>query len=269
VSHKAPWDWRVSAYTWTKSIAAGAYLVSLMMVLIGAIEWDSPLFAWVAPVIGLAFLALTGALLIADLEHPSRFHYIFTRPQWRSWLTRGGVIILGYGAVLSGQILAALLQSDGLRKALAIPGVPLGLMAAVYTAFLFAQSKARDMWQSPLLPPLIAVQAVMAGSAVLLIADAAGDGSAHLAWTLAISAAIHLLMVAGEVSLPHGTAHAHLATWQLTRGRYARFFWAGVAAIAVGMTAVWLPVPAAAASLIGLLAYEHAYVQAGQSVPLA
>ena len=26
--------------------------------------------------------------LIGDLEHPRRFYYIFTRPQWRSWLVR-------------------------------------------------------------------------------------------------------------------------------------------------------------------------------------
>ena len=29
VPHRAPWDWRVSLYTWTKGIAAGAYLVVL------------------------------------------------------------------------------------------------------------------------------------------------------------------------------------------------------------------------------------------------
>ncbi len=29
VSHRAPWDWRVSLYTWTKGIAAGAYLAAL------------------------------------------------------------------------------------------------------------------------------------------------------------------------------------------------------------------------------------------------
>src|SRR5688500_19243746 len=28
VPHSIPWDWRVSLYTWTKGIAAGAYLVA-------------------------------------------------------------------------------------------------------------------------------------------------------------------------------------------------------------------------------------------------
>jgi Fe-S-cluster-containing dehydrogenase component len=89
VAHHAPWDWRVSLYTWTKSIASGAYLVATLLALVGLVGWDSNLVRWVAPMIGLAFLAATGAVLIADLEHPKRFHYIFLRPQWRSWLVKG------------------------------------------------------------------------------------------------------------------------------------------------------------------------------------
>ena len=31
VPHSIPWDWRVSLYTWTKGIAAGAYLVAALL----------------------------------------------------------------------------------------------------------------------------------------------------------------------------------------------------------------------------------------------
>ena len=48
------------------------------------------------------------------------------------------------------------------------PGIPLAVMTAVYTAYLFAQAKARDLWQNPLLPPHMAVQAVLAGAAALV-----------------------------------------------------------------------------------------------------
>lgn len=271
VPHKAPWDWRVSLYTWTKSIAAGSYLSALLLVLTGYLEWSSTLFAFVAPILGLVFLALTGLVLIADLDHPARFYYLFTRPQWRSWLVRGAIIILGYGAVISAQILAGIVDSDGFRQALAVPGLPLALMTAVYTAYLFAQSKARDLWQSPLLPPMIATQAVMAGAAVLLIADSLGDRVATepLSWLLAGTALAHLLMIWGEVSLPHGTAHAHLAAWEMTSGSYSRFFWTGVVLMVVALTAVFWWAGGAVSALVGLLAYEHAYVQSAQKVPLA
>jgi predicted membrane protein len=225
----------------------------------------------VAPILGLAFLALTGIVLLADLEHPRRFHYLFTRPQWKSWLARGAVIILGYGAVLSGHLLAGIIESDGLRQALAVFGLPLSLMAAVYTAYLFAQSKARDMWQSPMLAPHIAIQAVMAGAAALLVVDALGDSVATepLSWMLTGAALAHLLMVWGEVTLPHGTAHAHLAVWEMVFGSYRGYFWAGLALTIVALTAPWWGVGAAFPALFGLLAFEHAYVQSAQKVPLA
>jgi formate-dependent nitrite reductase membrane component NrfD/ferredoxin len=271
VPHRAPWDWRVSLYTWTKSIAAGSYLVALLLVLSGSLDWSSPLFVWAAPILGLVFLVATGVVLITDLEHPERFYYLFTRPQWRSWLVKGAVIIVGYGVVLSGHLGAGFLESDVLRQVLAFAGLPLSLMAAVYTAFLFAQSKGRDMWQSPLLPAHIAVQAIMGGAAVLLIADGIGEAEASspLAWLVAGATLVHLLMVWGEVTLPHGTAHAHLATWEMTTGSYRLFFWAGVVVGVIALTALWTATPAAILALIGLLFYEHAYVQAAQKVPLA
>jgi predicted membrane protein len=261
----------VSLYTWTKAIAAGSYLVALLLVLTGFLDWSSPLFALVAPIIGLALLAVTGAVLIADLEHPTRFYYLFTRPQWKSWLVKGAVIIVGYGVVLSGQVLAWIIDSDELRWVLAVPGLPLSLMSAVYTAYLFAQSKARDLWQSPLLPPLMGTQALLAGSAVLLIADSFGERLAvePLSWILAGTVLLHLLMVWGVVSQSHGTAHVHLAVWEMTAGTYMMYFWVGIALLIVTLAAPFWEAGAALPALLGLLAYEHAYVQSAQRVPLA
>ncbi|MGB5660678.1 MAG: 4Fe-4S dicluster domain-containing protein, partial [Thermoanaerobaculia bacterium] len=150
VPHKAPWDWRVSLYTLTKGIAAGAYLVAALLVLFGVIDPTSTLWFWAAPVAAGAFLGLTGALLIWDLDHPARFYMIFTRSHWRSWLVRGSYIIGGYSAVLGLHLLASLLGKAHWHQTLLWPGIPLAAMTAVYTAYLFAQAKARDLWQSPL-----------------------------------------------------------------------------------------------------------------------
>jgi Fe-S-cluster-containing dehydrogenase component/formate-dependent nitrite reductase membrane component NrfD len=273
VPHSVPWDRRVSAYTWTKGIAAGVYLVALLLIAIGALPWSHVLWQWVTPILALGFLAITGALLIWDLDHPERFYLIFTRPQWRSWLVRGGVAISAYGFVLSLHLLGSSIGAEGLQRAVALPGVPLAALTAVYTAYLFARSRGRDLWQSPLLPPHMAVQAVLAGAATLLLAavmvdvpSAAGDA---LGWILGLTSLAHLLVVGGEVTLAHPTAHARLAVWEMTRGRYALVFAAGIALALVGLAAPWVGVWAAPFALLGLLAYEHAYVQAGQAVPLA
>lgn len=271
VAHRAPWDFRVSLYTWTKSIAAGAFLVPLLLLLLGVLDEDRNLVRWGIPLVGGTFLALTGLILIWDLEHPKRFLYVLTKPQPRSWLVRGGFIISGYGAVLALLFAGNFVALGPLGPWLVLAGAPLAAMTAIYTAFLFAQAKARDLWQSPLLPPHLLVQALMAGAGAFLPVAAWRSSPAvtPLATVFAASSAVHLLMVLGETTLTHVTAHARLALHEMTRGTYARFFWASMVLGLAGLAAPWAPTLAAVAGMLGLLAFEHAYVQSGQSVPLA
>ncbi len=271
VPHKAPWDWRVSLYTWTKSISAGVYLLAAVFVLLGMLDATGQLWTTIVPVIALTALAVTGGLLVWDLEQPKRFYYILTKPQWKSWLVRGGVIIGLYGAILVGHIGAGFVGMDQVRQTLIPIGIPVAAMTAVYTAYLFAQSKGRDLWQSPLLPPHMLVQAVLAGSAVLAIVAvmAAPAVVESLYIVVAVASATHVLFVLGEITLPHGTAQTRFAVQQMTHGKYKAFFWSSLVFGVIAVAAPWLGVFAAGAGLIGLLLFEHAYVQAGQSVPLA
>jgi len=271
VPHETPWDWRVSLYTWTKGIAAGVYLVPLILITLGLLEPTSRLWQLATPIVGAVFLALTGGLLIWDLEHPLRFWYIFARPQMRSWLVRGGFIIGGYSAVLAGHFAAALLGMEQAPIWLAIAGLPLASLTAIYTAYLFAQAKGRDLWQNPLLPGQLLVQSVLVGSAGLLPVAAVMQVSvvAPLLGVVGATAAIYLLMLLGEITLTHATGHARLAAWEMTAGRYRVFFWGGVLLTLAAVAAPWIGLLAAPLALLGVLAQEHAYVQAGQSVPLA
>jgi Fe-S-cluster-containing dehydrogenase component/formate-dependent nitrite reductase membrane component NrfD len=293
VAHSIPWDWRVSLYTWTKGIASGVYLVAALLVLFGFMSSQSSLWLWVTPIVSGAFLGITGLLLIWDLEHPSRFYMIFTRPQWKSWLVKGAFVIAGYSAVLGFHFVGSLLHSTSIQTWLMIAGVPLSIMTAVYTAYLFAQAKARDLWQNPLLPPHLLVQALLLGSAVLLPIAAWLQGTrtvegfigfvpfAFVAslWLLAVTSLLHVLMIWGEVSLTHPTAHARLAIWEMVHGRYQSEFWIGLLLSTLGGLLPWLAITGyvstsigiggAPLALIGLMLFEHAYVQAGQSVPLA
>jgi formate-dependent nitrite reductase membrane component NrfD/ferredoxin len=292
VAHSIPWDWRVSLYTWTKGIASGVYLVAALLVLFGFMRVDGLIWLWATPIVSGAFLGITGGLLIWDLEHPERFYLIFTRPQWRSWLVKGAFVIAGYSLVLLLHFMASVAGSVFLQKWLIIAGIPLSAMTAVYTAYLFAQAKARDMWQNPLLPPHLLVQSMLLGSAVIMLiaswiewtgSDESGFAitvvAGITAWILAISSLLHVLMVWGEVSLTHPTAHARLAIWEMVKGRYKTDFWIGLVlsiaggmlpALAIfGLLSTPVGVAGAPLALVGLVLYENAYVQAGQSVPLA
>jgi len=292
VAHSIPWDWRVSLYTWTKGIASGVYLIACLLVLVGVLNVNSSIWLWATPIISGGFLALTGALLLWDLEHPERFYLIFTRPQWHSWLVKGAFIIAGYTLVLLLHFIASWVGSTSFQSWLMIAGVPLSLLTAIYTAYLFAQAKARDMWQNPLLPPHLVIQAALLGSAVLLPLATMLRVSAIdrflgvmqpelnvLLWTLAITSIIHLLMVWGEISVTHPTAHARLAIWEMVKGRYKTDFWVGtilslmgglLPLLAVlGIVNISIGIAGAPFALIGLMLFENAYVQAAQSVPIA
>ncbi len=281
VSHRAPWDWRVSMYTLTKGISAGVYLAAILLMLIAGAGWQDGLWLRAVPAAGLVALGLTGALLIWDLEHPTRFFMIFTRPQWKSWLVRGAFIIAAYSLVLIAH-LGAGLGGGGAGAAatrwLAWGGAPIAAMTAIYTAYLFAQSKARDLWQNPLLPPHLLVQSVFAGGATLLLLEAGGLGDiAGVGMLVGLAGVVHLLLLLGEFTLTHSTAHARMAAHEMLTGRYSVWFWLGAACVAAasGLAAfappelTWAGAGAGALGLVGLFAYEHAYVQAAQSVPLA
>ncbi len=271
VPHRVPWDWRVSLYTWTKGIASGAYLVAALLVLMGLVSAGSPLWQWAAPILGGLFLAFTGALLLWDLEHPERFYMIFTRGRWQSWLVKGAYLIFGFSAVLLAHFLSSLTGRAALQSTLIIPGIPLAALTAIYTAYLFAQAKARDLWQNPLLPPQFVVHSLLAGAGALATVAAALDPAAEapLLRIVAVASFLHLFLVWGESTLAHVTAHARLAAWEMTHGKLRGFFWTSVALVSCGLFAPHIGSAGALAALAGLLAYEHAHVQAAQSVPLA
>ena len=93
--------------------------------------------------------------------------------------------------------------------------------------------------------------------------------SSPLVWMLSIATLLHLLMVLSEVTLAHPTAHARLAGEEMRYGAFRSYFWAGIGLVALGLAVPWIGGLAPVFTLAGLLAHEHAYVQAGQSVPLA
>jgi formate-dependent nitrite reductase membrane component NrfD len=288
-----PWGWRVSAYLWTKSIAAGALLVAALM---GSAWWGG-LRTTIAPAISLAFLLLTLLLLVVDLKRPDRFAYILLKPNWRSWLVWGAWILMAFGGVGGWWLL------DGLRGAsppfsLSFLAVVLALAAAGYSAFLFGQAEGRDFWQSPMVLPHLVVAALVAGSAILLLASIAWPGSlplgvhgfdqrelewqvmGRLSWALWLGLLVHGSLLLIELMSRHPVQDVALAARLLTRGAYRARFWGGVVlagtvlpmiTLIAGavLDATSLMTLAALLALAGLWLWEDLWVKAGQSVPLS
>jgi Fe-S-cluster-containing dehydrogenase component/formate-dependent nitrite reductase membrane component NrfD len=283
VPHPAPWGWKIAAYLWTKAIAAGVLLVAAILVsLAGGTE--TTLFNIVCPALALVGLAATSALLIFDLKRPDRFFYLITKPNFRSWLVIGTYFLIGYGALGSAWLLCGIL-GESVPRVLQWFAAAFAVASACYSAFLFAQAKGRDLWQSPLFLWHLLVQALVAGSATILIASILMDAAAEIlrpaTLTLLISLIVSLAMNMGEIALPHVSEDVRIATRILIRGRLSGRFWglvigAGLVApivlTALVMAAV-VPMAvefvAAVLALAGLWWFEELWVKAGQSVPLS
>ena len=177
-----PWDWRVSLYTWTKGIASGVYLVAAVARACSAfcIANDSRCGCGSRRLFPASSLAITGWLVdlgprtsgallpdlhpaaVAQLAGQGRVHHRrHTRWCWRC------------------TFFASWLGSKSLQNWLMIAGIPLSVLTAVYTAYLFAQAKARDLWQNPLLPPHLLVQALLWDRGVLLLLVSLTEGVIH------------------------------------------------------------------------------------------
>src|SRR5262249_52619046 len=108
VAHPSPWGWKIGAYLWTKSIAAGVMLVAALL----HGRTAGPLSTILSPIIALIALALTGLLLIFDLKRPDRFYYLITKPNFRSWLVLGAFILMAFGVLCTAWLLCGLLLDE-------------------------------------------------------------------------------------------------------------------------------------------------------------
>jgi formate-dependent nitrite reductase membrane component NrfD len=234
-----------------------------------------------SPLLALVFTGLTVFFLVFDLKRPARFHYLFCKPNWRSWLVIGGYILIAYS------LFAFLWAVYGFFGEcpppwLIWPSAVLALGAAGYSAFLFAQAKGRDLWQSPVFLWQLLVQAIIAGSATAILTDSLFGLSAGLSGLLgrilAGSLILSLGMLLGEIFLPHVSEDVKRAVHLLKRGRLSRRFWGLVIGtgivlplllIALSGDAHFLRVLASALALVGLWVFEDLWVTAGQAVPLS
>jgi Fe-S-cluster-containing dehydrogenase component/formate-dependent nitrite reductase membrane component NrfD len=289
--NRAPWGWKVSTYLGTKSIGAGAMIVAALALALsawsGAISTTTNALLGIgAPVIGGLFIAMTLVLLVADLKRPDRAIFLITKANPTSWLVWGAYVLGIFGLIEAAWFVSALLgYTEGMRL-LIVPALLFGMAGAGYTALLFGQAEGRDFWQSQLLLPVLLVQAVLAGSASLgLLAWVLNVGSAItavLTYTLLGALVVHGLLVMMEVFGPHTNSHVSAAAHYMVRGPLQNIFWGpffatgtvipllllGIALLAPAARPV-LPGLAGICALIGLFAYEHCFVTAGQSVPLS
>jgi Fe-S-cluster-containing dehydrogenase component/formate-dependent nitrite reductase membrane component NrfD len=278
-NHYESWGWEVYSYTLTKAISAGVFLLPALLVAFG-LHPPSVDLVGASALVSTVFLGVTGLLLVLDLEQPQRFHWVLLRPNWNSWLVKGAYIITAFGAYLGLVVLGWLLGVGAItHPSVLLVGSVLAVATAVYTAFLFSQSKGRDLWQSPAMPLHMLAQAVVAGGATLALFGFVGfDGVvAPARVALAGGLVAHLALVASEIFTPHQTEDAEEAAARIVRGRFRSAFWVGGVAVGIALPLVVLAISggllavtvAGLAALAGLFAFEYCWITAPQTISLA
>jgi Fe-S-cluster-containing dehydrogenase component/formate-dependent nitrite reductase membrane component NrfD len=284
VPHPAPWGWKIAAYLWTKSIAAGVLVVAAaLMQVFGA---GGILINVVSPAIALVAVAATLAFLIFDLKRPDRFFYLLTKPNFRSWLVLGGNILMVYGVLAAAWLFFGWWQSE-VPALIVWLTAALAIATAAYSAFLFAQAKGRDFWRHKWFTAWqLVVQALIAGASVLTLCRMnAAPPQAHV-WNklarprdfLALFLSLGLINLLIESLLPRRTAEESLAIKTLLRGPLRNRFW--LSTVTVGLLAPLAlivfsdhsAIPsgmAAFLALYGLFWFEYLWLRAGQSAPLS
>ncbi|NRB51944.1 MAG: polysulfide reductase NrfD [Saprospiraceae bacterium] len=274
------WGWEVSGYVWTKAISAGAFLVPFLALTFGWSTVDAPL-QWWSVGLGIAFLVATGILLVMDLDQPKRFAYVLLRPHWGSWLVKGGYSITLYGGLLT--VIAAALFFDWTSVLSIANGLTAvaAVVVAIYTAFLFAQAKGRDFWQSPSLALHMLVHSLMAGAAAFalltLFMETSASWNSYLTNLMYATIGFNLLTLLLELTTTHPTEDAKRTVNMIVKGRYARLFYGGVILVGnllpiglllLGGSPVFLGL-AGVLVLVGIYCTEHIWVEAPQRIPLS
>ena len=291
VAHKPLWGKGITGYLFFKSLAAGIFLAGASLLAPwSAPEFVPPALALGIPSLALLFLTVTLVLLVADLKRPERFLRILLKPNWNSWLAKGSYILLADSLLLSAWIGLAVFDVELpvlLGWVLIGTTALMSALSAAYTGWLFAQAKGRVLWMKRGYAGHLLVQAVLAGSAALVVvapllgADAAGLES--LATTLLVAVAVHavLTFLEGHMSPPGRGPEYHRAARLVTHGPFAALHWGMGVAVGMALPAAllmahdllgggeWTHVVAGLAALVGLWFEKDIFVRAGQALPIS
>ena len=283
VAHPAPWGWKIAAYLCTKAIAAGVLIVAAMLFGVGT-ENERALIGISSPIVAMIFTGLTALLLIFDLKRPDRFYYLLTKPNLRSWVAIGAYILIAYGGLSFVWLFTSILAGAP-SGIIVYPAAAFGIGSAGYSAFLFAQARGRDLWQSRLFLWQLLSQAIVAGASVLIILAAVESSNLGTTGTLdeilAISILVSLAIALGELFFERLSEDAKLAADLVIRGELRRRFWLGAIGLGLMLPSVLVvaglctgvltapAVLAAVCALAGIWIFESIWIEAGQAVALS
>lgn len=278
VDHEPVWGWHVWTYLVTKNVSAGAMLLAPFLALGGFAQGFA--VDYVPEIVALVFWAITNFLLVHDLGRPERFIKILTNPNPRSWLVRGAWILGAFGLVIVGSIGARMAGADGLAQALRWVGVPLALLTAGYSAWLFGQCKGRDLWlENGLFIQLVLRASLMAAGLGMLLPKAAAGPAIPCSYAFIWLAVLCALGMVWELKRPQ-KGEVGKRSEAILRGSFRAQQGITLMLVAAVLVQMGELVTVTSNDILGqslafiisvcaLFSYERAWIKAGQAAPIS
>lgn len=265
------WGWQPALYLFLGGMGAGAFVTAAVLYFYDRKNNEKTICiaAWAATV----SLIVGLLLLLSELTNPLRGMLLWQSfSNGSSWMTFGAwavfaaVIVFGLMALLStGKFVAVLTKKwkkaskrlKTVRTVLAVLGIALGLVVAVYTGVLLMSAPGIPLWNTLLLPCLFTVSALDTGVALVeIIAVALGrkraaSSSSHkthtlLKWCVVVLVIVELVvlfvflnaMVSGGADSAAVAAAGSASADLLLGGALAPYFWGLVVACGLALPLV-------------------------------
>jgi polysulfide reductase chain C len=205
---------------------------------------------------GPPLVAIGALLLLLELGNPTRFYLGFLRPG--SSMMSVGILIISVFIVLGFlHILFSLFPKIGVKEGalrwLGLVAAVLGVGIMLYTGLLLGLVKAVPFWNTPMLPLLFLVSALISGAGVVILiaglqrwvapkavkAEEVGESVGSLVPTVVLLLVVELLVLFLLVFLTNSSnvVAAESAKF-LVSGAYATAFWVGVVVVGVALPLV-------------------------------
>ncbi|MCE9634570.1 MAG: 4Fe-4S dicluster domain-containing protein [Planctomycetes bacterium] len=282
VGHAPQWGWHIWTYLLTKNVGAGAAIVAPFLAMLGVREGAAR--DYVPEIVALVMLVVTTILLVHDLGRPERFLKVVFAGNSKSWLVKGGWFLTAFGVLVTANIAFRLLGMHAAADAGRWITIPFGVMLSGYSAFLFAQCRARDLWLSKALFLSLVTEAALCGATLAILLPGefeSGASVVRLGVFVAALCAVAFMPFVDAKFLPK-TDHARRAhaIFRTAMAREAHTIWLlaallcaslGDRSVLFGTTVLPVVANALAAGFIvlALLLRGRAWIRAGQAVPIS
>lgn len=295
-SDLVPWGIYISGFVFFVGASAGATIVGLMIHAFGRDDYKP--MGTRALLVGLFTLMAAVLFILADVGNVLRtalLPWVWRNPTSMFFYTSASYYIFGLILLAELYYMVKIVRGRAadkekkIAKWLAIIAVPFALWALHgFSGALFSVIKAREYWNSPLVPAHFAIAALVTGTAIIILMaivtskvtnrELVGPKTlGHMGKLLAFFITVTLFFDFFDIlTLNNSATLGGMEAWGLLTGKYAGLFALNLGGLFVallillfkgGRTTKGLFV-ASSLAIVGIAAYRYIFVQVGQQVPL-